>query len=110
MIDAPYDALNFDDGWVEENKSVSFSVFLTDLNLKSEIYLLQEPVTGVVCVGHTAPLSVERGIGKDVETSPGAKLESGAVLLPPAQSAHAAWQTWPSGGHTSAKSPEPDPD
>ena len=49
VIDAPYDALNFDDGWVEENQSVSFSVFLTDLNLKSEIYLLQEPVTGIAC-------------------------------------------------------------
>jgi len=50
VIDAPYDVLNFDDGWVEENQSVSFSVFLTDLNLKSEIYLLQEPVTGIACV------------------------------------------------------------
>jgi hypothetical protein len=48
-IDAPYDALNFGDGWVEENQSVSFSVFLTDLNLKPEIYLLQEVVTGIAC-------------------------------------------------------------
>jgi hypothetical protein len=49
VTDAPYDALNFSDGWIDENNSVSFSVFITDLRLKPEIYLLQEPETDVAC-------------------------------------------------------------
>ena len=50
VTDTPYDALNFSDGWIEENNSVSFSVFITDLRLKPEIYLLQEPETDIACI------------------------------------------------------------
>ncbi len=49
VTDTPYDAINFSDGWIEENHSVSFSFVITDLRLKPEIYLLQEPETDIAC-------------------------------------------------------------
>ena len=49
VTDTPYDALNFDDGWIDESHSVSFRIFITDLRLKPEIYLVQEPETDIAC-------------------------------------------------------------
>jgi hypothetical protein len=49
IIDQPYDAINFDDGRIEENHAASFTFVLTNTLPASEIFLLQQPETGIAC-------------------------------------------------------------
>jgi hypothetical protein len=49
VIDQPHDAINFDDGRIEESQAVSFTFVLTDTLPTSEIFLLQQPETDIAC-------------------------------------------------------------
>jgi hypothetical protein len=54
IIDQPYDAINFDDGRIEENHAVSFTFVLTNTLPSSTlpsstIFLLQQPETATAC-------------------------------------------------------------
>ncbi|HKD44052.1 MAG TPA: hypothetical protein VKD24_00225 [Candidatus Angelobacter sp.] len=50
VIDQPYDALDFDDGRVEEGQTAVFKLVLTASIWQSEIFVLQTPEVGIACV------------------------------------------------------------
>ncbi len=49
VIDEPFDAIDFNDGQIKPDQSVSFDFYITDMTPKPEIFLLQEPVRAVSC-------------------------------------------------------------
>ena len=50
IADQHQDALDFDDGQIEEGQSVVFSFFITDSTWQSEIFVLQAPKTNIACI------------------------------------------------------------
>jgi len=50
VVDQPNDALDFDDGRVEERQTAVFEFVLTDSTWQSEIFVLQVPKVGIACV------------------------------------------------------------
>ena len=49
IADQPQDALDFDDGQIEEGQTLVFNFFLTDSTWQSEIFVLQAPKTNIAC-------------------------------------------------------------
>jgi hypothetical protein len=50
VTDEPLDAIDFNQGRVAPDQTVTFEFFVTDMTPKPEIYLLQEPVRSVACI------------------------------------------------------------